>query len=109
MRPLQPVQYVCDLKFFAMRLRSLYVCLQKEPCLRSNLFLKSENQDLSLNEISHFFLPLSRYIQSMYLIDHPNTTMKFKHVALKISGEGLDVSLLSLYKKYKSTNKNSQF
>ena len=39
-----------------------------------------------LNEISHFFLPLSRYIQSMYLIDHPNTTMKFKHVALKISG-----------------------
>ena len=63
----------------------------------------------ALNEISHFFLPLSRYIQSMYLIDHPNTTMKFKHVALKISGEGLDVSLLSLYKKYKSTNKNSQF
>mgnify|MGYP007117375855 CR=1 FL=1 len=62
-----------------------------------------------LNEISHFFLPLSRYIQSMYLIDHPNTTMKFKHVALKISGEGLDVSLLSSYKKYKSTNKNSQF
>ena len=62
-----------------------------------------------LNEISHFFLPPSRYTQSVYLSGHPNTTTKFKHVALKISGKGLDVSLLSLYKKYKSTNKNSQF
>ena len=75
----------------------------------ADIYQKLDTVRITLNEISHFFLPLSRYIQSMYLIDHPNTTMKFKHVALKISGEGLDVSLLSLYKKYKSTNKNSQF
>ena len=72
-------------------------------------FLYKGLMRFNLNEISHFFLPPSRYTQSVYLSGHPNTTTKFKHVALKISGEGLDVSLLSLYKKYKSTNKNSQF
>ena len=70
-----------------------------------------------LNEKVTFFYPsllrhiCRRYMKSMCYERSSKYDNEVQHVALKNSGEGLDVSLLSSYKKYtgRSTDKNSQF
>ena len=76
--------------------------------MRDFLTLATFNLAKAIAKSPHFLTYCQSWIFLLEYFYSSKYDSEFKHAALKISEEGLDVSLLSSYKKYKSTNKNSQ-